>query len=248
MNYFQKLLIKLSLLIICLYGSLNLSGQDSTYIPLQPSQLGFTGLIYTPSAYVTPWKTIDVGFTHFSQEISRTYEAGISNERAFITSIAFFPFMEVSLKLTRPYSNERKVPLRGRRFFGIGDRSVSARFRILKETKNRPALVFGIQDPFFSASAFFNTTYAVASKTLTRGQWNLTANAGWGYSDDQEFLHGAFGGLNVNWKMINLMVEYDTEGLNTGLSLNYKKLFFLQIASINGKGFAGNASVRLSFK
>ncbi len=108
--------------------------QKVTTIPVTPAQLGFLGLIYTPSTYFNPWKTVDVGFTHFSTTASKTYEAGESPERAFIANITFLPFAEVSLKLTRPYPNETDRLPGDLRYYGIGDRSVAVRFRILEES------------------------------------------------------------------------------------------------------------------
>lgn len=225
--------------------------QETATLPVMPAQLGFPGLIYTPSAYFNPWKTVDVGFTHFSTTASKTYEAGESPERAFIGNITFLPFAEISLKLTRPYPNETDRLPGNKRFYGIGDRSVAVRFRILEESTKRPALVVGIQDPALKSTNYFNTYYAVASKTFQLKQFNLTTNAGFGYSStsaETQFLNGFFGGVNINWKAINVLVEYDTEQFNIGIGGQLKDKVFLQLALVNGNGFSGNASFRFSLK
>lgn len=231
---------------LLIYGK-SVVGQNQTTV--MPGQLGYAGLVYTPSANMAPWKTADIGFTHFSRTISKTYNAGETSERSFLGSIVFLPFLEVSLKLTRPYQNETDQLRNGKRYRGIGDRSISLRVQVLKETARRPALAIGIQDPFPTNSDFFNTQYAVISKSFRRNGLTLASNLGFGYtSDDEAFLKGIFGGFNLSWKYLNLMAEYDTQYFNAGIGLHFKEIVFLQIAMIDGRGYSGNLNVRFQLK
>lgn len=231
-------------LLICLASTYSAFGQVANTSLVAPAQLGFSGLIYTPSAYLTSWKIVDIGFTHFSKATSFSYEAGESPERAFIANIAFFPFAEVSLKLTRPYSNLIPNATGAQQYYGIGDRSISLRLRVLKETNTRPSIVVGIQDPYFSDLSFFSTNYVVVSKRKSIGTITLNGNLGYGYSDNSEFLHGVFGGLIANWQSFNAMVEYDTSRINFGIGYHLKERFFLQAALVDKKHFSGNVSLR----
>ena len=242
----DKYLFKL--LLILLFGvGLNLSIHGQEIKPVAPAQLGFTGLIYTPSAYLNPWKTIDLGFTHFSEETSFTYRSGEVSERAFIATMAFLPFAELSIKLTRPYSNVRPDFLAGitdLRNWGIGDRSYSVRVQLLKETEKRPAVLIGTQDPI--GNNFFRTNYLVVSKSKSWNQIHFSANAGYGWSKDsrRDYLQGAFGGMQATWKQVSGMVEYDTQQVNVGLGYQYKNLLFLNLGMINVRYFSGNIGFR----
>ena len=119
-------------------------GQDLSFF-------GNPGLIHTPSAYLSGWQNLKIGMTHYPAATSFTFEGGESTERSFWAHLGFLPFGEVSLKLTRPYNS-------GDKNYGVGDRSISFRFQVLKEKKNRPALLIGVQDPF-AIQSFFNTNY-----------------------------------------------------------------------------------------
>lgn len=208
------------------------------------SHLGTTGLIFTPSAYFSQWGNVDIGYTHYSPETSFTYEAGQSPERSFFINTAYLPFAEVSFKVTKPY----ETPVDS--IYGIGDRSISLRFQLLKEKKNRPALVVGTQDPF-TVRAFFNTNYAVLTKKYALKRWTLVANLGYGFAlqeTEGDYLQGVFTGIQAHWKNWQLTAEYDTHTINTGVSYSLKNCLFLKAALINQQYFSGNISFRFSIQ
>ena len=247
----HQLIKKIFFLFCCVGVGYTTVCQEANNNTHAPAQLGFTGLIYTPSAYLNPWKTVDVGFTHISKETSFTYLSGEESERAFIATMAFLPFAELSIKLTRPYSNVRPDFLAGItdvRNWGIGDRSYSVRVQLLKETEKQPAILIGTQDPI--GNNFFRTNYLVFSKSKTWNQIHFSANAGYGWSKDsrRDYLQGAFGGVQATWKKISGMVEYDTQRVNVGLGYQFKNLIFLNVALIDVQYFSGNISFRFSLK
>jgi len=226
--------------------------QDNQPNIIAPAQLGFSGLIYTPSAYQNPWKTIDIGFTHFSKATSFTYQAGIKAERAFIANVVFLPRVAFSLKLTRPYDNLRPDAQSGSgrpQYWGIGDRSYGLRVQVLKEKKRQPTLVIGVQDPSANL-AFFNTNYLVLSKTVEMKTVQFSTNLGYGVSIEDtagDYLQGVFGGFSATWKQtITGMIEYDTQHFNVGLGYQLKNLLFLNVALIDVQHFSGNISYRFS--
>ncbi|MEM1120358.1 MAG: YjbH domain-containing protein, partial [Bacteroidota bacterium] len=203
-------------------------GQDEPTNAIAPAQLGFAGLIYTPSAYQNSWKTIDVGFTHFSKGTSFTYRSGVESERAFIADIVLLPRISFSIKLTRPYENLRPdaQPGSGRpSYWGIGDRSYSFRAQVLKEKKYQPALLIGVQDPNANL-AFFNTNYVVVSKSLEKQKFQYSASLGYGVSIEEtagDYLQGTFGGVVITWNnALTAMAEYDTQTFNVGLGYQFK--------------------------
>jgi len=208
------------------------------------SHLGTTGLIFTPSAYLSQWGAVDIGYTHYSSATSFTYEAGRSPERSFFINTAYLPFAEVSFKVTKPYV----TPVDS--IYGIGDRSVSLRFQVLKETKNRPAIVIGTQDPF-TVRAFFNTNYMVLTKKYQLKQITVVANLGYGFALEEtegSYLQGVFTGVQTFWKNWQLSAEYDTDTFNTGLSYSFKNRLFLKAGLIDQQYFSGSIHFRFSIE
>lgn len=236
------------ILFISLVFSLSFTSvaQQETTFFTSPSQLGVTGLLYTPSAFMPPWKTVDIGFTHFNKEASLSYEAGESPERTFLANMVFWPAVELSLKLTRPYSNIAKNNFSPGTYYGIGDRSISMRIQVLKERKHLPAVLIGSQD-VFSELAFFHTNYVVLSKTKKINQLSLATTLGYGFSvkhTPRAFLQGFFGGLEVHWQSITGLVEYDTERLNIGVGYQIKNFLFFKVALIDRTAFTGTVNLR----
>ena len=133
-----------------------------------PSQLGMTGLIYTPSAYLPKWGMLDFGFTHYHKNAAFTKGANENAERSFLSSMTFLPFMELSIKLTKPYT----TPIDDN--YGLGDRSISIRTQLIKERKYLPAVLIGIQDAF-GESSFFSTNYLVFTKRYSLNQFDVVA-------------------------------------------------------------------------
>ena len=112
--FLQKIMVS----IILLLPFNNLQAQD-------PSLLGFPGLLHTPTAYLSDWKSLYFGMTHYPAATSFTFEPGESMERSYWTHLGFLPFGEVSIRLTKPYNSSDKN-------YGIGDRSISFRLQVLK--------------------------------------------------------------------------------------------------------------------
>ena len=193
---------------------------------------------------MSQWGMVDIGYTHYSPATSFTYEAGQSPERSFFINTAYLPFAEVSFKVTKPYV----TPVDS--IYGIGDRSVSLRFQVLKETKNRPAIVIGTQDPF-TVRAFFNTNYIVFTKKYALKKMTFVANLGYGFAlqkTEGDYLQGIFAGIQTHWKNWQFSAEYDTHTINTGLSYTFKDWLFLKAALINQQYFSGSIHFRFSIE
>lgn len=205
-----------------------------------PSHLGMTGLIYTPSAYLPEWGMVDIGFTHYDKDAAFTFEAGNYAEHSFLANFTFLPFVEMTLKLTKPYTDVTGE------HYGLGDRSISFRVQILKERKNLPAVVIGIQDPN-TIQAFFNTNYIVLTKKYHLNNFAVVANLGYGLLIEEtngDYLEGVFGGVQMHWKKFNFIAEYDTDQFNLGVGYQHNKRFFLKAALVNGRYPTGSINLR----
>ncbi len=218
------------LLIACLSFPTLLLSQSNDLVSASNniSFLGYSGLVYTPSAYTAKWGALHTSYTHYDKNAAFTFEAGESNERSFVTNIGFLPFAEFSIRLTKPYNSSDKN-------YGIGDRSITGRIQILKERKYRPAILIGTND-FAAVSSFFNATYFVASKSAIIKGIHLNGNLGYGFKFNdarRDYLQGVFGGAQMSYKTINLMAEYDAERWNIGLGYQYKQFLFLKTALID---------------
>jgi len=206
------------------------------------SSLSYPGLINTPSAYVSNWGDVYFGGTHFHKNAAYTFEAGESNERSFWLHLGFLPFGEVSLRFTKPYAIRPE--------YGIGDRSISFRLQLLKETKNRPAILMGTQDPF-AIQSFFNTNYLVLSKKYQIKQIEINTNLGYGFKIEEARAHvlqGIFGGMQAKWRQLRIMAEYDADRINFGIGYQYKGWVRTNLALINGRYLSASLALHFSLK
>ena len=221
---------------IMVYPPAYLKAQDLSFF-------GHSGLIYTPSAYLSNWGDLNIGITHYPAATSFTFERGESPERSFWAHLGFLPFGEISLKLTKPYNSSDKN-------YGIGDRSISFRLQILKEKQNRPAILIGVQDPF-SVSSFFNTNYIVLSKKHEIKQIEINANLGYGFKIEEargHVLQGIFGGMQAKWRQLRIMAEYDADRINFGMGYQYGEWVSTNLALINGRYLSASLALHFSLK
>ncbi len=218
------------------------------------SLFGFSGLIYTPSAYTSDWGAIYFGHTHYDRNIEITPHVGRDNrvngnlnaiaQRSHWTHIGFLPFAEISLKLTKGYNLESTE-------HGLGDRSISFRLQVVKETGKWPAVTIGLIDPFIEVPVFA-ANYVVTSKSYRFKEFQVIGNLGYGLDVFQQFdsntLVGIFGGIQTNWKNIKLNIEYDTERINIGTGYNFKNWLFLDAALVDLKYFSGSIHAKFLIK
>lgn len=215
----------------------------------QLSNLGYSGLIFTPSAYTVPWGEIAVGLSHFHEETAFTYDLGLTpdiglrKERTLFLNIGFLPFAEFTVRLTKPYDSTDKN-------YGIGDRSISGRVQLIKEQRHLPAILIGAND-LSSESSYFNTNYVVFSKSLSHKNLLLQGNIGYGFKfidSKKHYLQGVFTGAKAYWKQIYLLCEYDAENINWGMGYNLKNHLSVQASFIKGRYLNGSINVHFNIK
>lgn len=194
------------------------------------SLTGTRGLIKAPTARMYESGTLAIGMGYVPAKFfKRTYgefkglRTGSPGLNTFIT-VTPLPFMEIMFR----YSHELNMKVTPQtRYFP--DRMFTARFKLLNEKKNRPAIVLGLQDisaiteTTCETCSNFTATYIVGSKMINYK--NFTFDISMGYGADliklpAEDFKGFFGGIEVKYnefEKAQILIDYDTSSLNIGL-------------------------------
>ncbi|MDC0440668.1 YjbH domain-containing protein [Gammaproteobacteria bacterium] len=167
---------------------------DYIYPNSQPSysNYGTIGLIQMPTARALPEGTIAFTWTD-----NKPYKRG---------SILAYPFewFEASYQYTDMenalYSSV--IEFSGTQTYK--DKSFDAKFILLEETRNYPALAVGLRD--LAGSGYFSSEYLVASKKLNNIDYTL--GLGWGYLGE-DFTNPL---IKLNERFRNRTLEGDTAG------------------------------------
>ncbi|MDT0650325.1 YjbH domain-containing protein [Autumnicola edwardsiae] len=138
----------------------------------QVNFLGKPGYISTPSASWQEERQLGITFSHLPGDYSVFKPAREENKvNLYSVRAGFTSFMEVNLSIAyRPLLAER---------IGVGDRQLDFRFRLFKETENRPAIVLGWTPPG-SVSPVLAHDYLVATKNLETQIGKFNFSLGWG--------------------------------------------------------------------
>ncbi|MBD3180692.1 hypothetical protein GF312_00265 [Candidatus Poribacteria bacterium] len=216
---------------------------------------GITGLINTPTAKIIPdgKASFGMGYTDKKYSIHGPEHAQL----AYYVTIGYLPFLEGSLRITTFPSKEGQGATGS-----VKDRMASVKFRINKESRYIPAFLVGFHDVLgiygheddHLESVFFNTSYAVASKSLPLwilGSWDfhigyaseiLIKNAG-GHS-----MVGFFSGVEKHIKeYITFMGEYDTKRYNFGIRFTpFRDWLVMDVVFLGAKKISGGLSVSVN--
>lgn len=215
--------------------------------PMAWSQMyfGLEGLLHTPSAGMSAPASLRVGSFYLDQHFLPSGNA--VNERAFNYFIALTPYewVEASFMGT--------IWKRENGFYP--DRSLSVKFRPLKEGRWWPALVVGAQDiigsrgydgfqetPVFSddfkATGYYTNFFIAASKHFhfLRSQWGL--HLAFRYYPDKDIdtqkarWSGLTGGITWSpdgYRPLRLVAEWDGAGVNLGVDACLLRILRLQL-------------------
>ena len=197
--------------------------------------LGSYGCITSPTARFASDRTLFLGMATMPERYQIiTDKEHDAPENLINFSLMFLPFMEVSAHLIRPVDISENP-------FGIGDRSYKVRFFLLKEKEKRPALALGIHDPV-STNTRQGAVYLVSSKLFQWKFFHIDTHLGYGFDiqkpfwekthlfqDDgslnQSHLKGIFAGVQLEYKDLSFMLEYDTEKINSGFYFHFLRYF-----------------------
>ena len=233
---------------VCLLFSGELIGQVSatTYSTTDRSILGYSGLLIVPTGRIVNERSFSLGAGYFSRgqtvlDASADRDVG---EHVFFATVGFLSILEINVKLIRP--NDIKD-----NFFGIGDRSYAARLNVLRQERHGVDLSFGVSD-WLAEASYLHSIYVVGSRTFALSEnpsWTLLTNLGYGNSVQDtrgNYLQGIFGGVSLNWRFLQSLLEYDGERWNAGLGVRYREWFALRCSLLALRQFGGSLSV--SFK
>ncbi len=201
----------------------------------QTTLLGGTGLSITPTAYHCGNRQIGMGVSwippsHSFLEFSRSR---MVSDRIFFVNLGYLPFLEVTMRLTQPLHKDH---------FGIGDRSVFVKLRLLEEQEQRPALSIGFHDPL--GNGYHHALYAVASKSYSLKQHcRMLFNLGYGTRIgpiQNSYLGGIFWGTAFSWKILTSTLEWTSGDFNFALNCRPVSCFQVNISMLSMKKLAGN--------
>lgn len=217
--------------IILLIGLLFFSTQSNAQ-----SLTGTRGLIKAPTARMYESGTLSIGmgyvpakffkrtYNHFyGLEQLQGYRTGNAGLNTFIT-VNLTSFMEVMFR----YSHELNMEVNPQTTY-FPDRMFTARFKLIEENKNKPAIVLGLQDissiteTTCESCSNFTATYLVGSKAFQFKDFLIDFSLG--YAADLKKLpakdfKGLFGGLELKYSEFDkaqLLIDYDTNSINIGL-------------------------------
>ncbi len=222
-------------------------------IPIKAQySLGMTGLLNIPSADMQHDGVFMAGGNYLPREMTPEYWN--YNTGNYFVNITILPFVEVAYRCTL-LRGEFKADNKWQQ-----DRSVSLRIRPLKEGKYWPSVVVGSNDAFTTnqlnpfkeskGNRFFSSIYGVVTKNINLDGHTVGFTAG-GYilSRNNSAQEGFFGGLSYTpsfLQPLSLIVEYDTKGINVGLTAHVLKYFSLHIFSYDFETVSGG--IRYEFR
>lgn len=212
-------------------------------IPALPGKaqiVGTSSLVTIPVADMPP----DGAITFGGGFVDRRYSAYLSGRVDYTplsVSVGFLPFLEVGFRFSRPLNLDDRERL--------GDRMVSARFRILTEGRRRPAIVVGAHD-FLTVEErnYFNALYVVGSKHFD-AVIPVGLHAGYGADLMEALAHqfvGPFGG--VSFRVVQhgeLLLEYDADRVNAGVRVELLDHFRGVLAVQGLRAIIAGASILL---
>ena len=201
------------------------------------SLTGTRGLIKAPTARMYESGTLAIGMGYvpakfykrtfndwYGREQFQGYRTGNAGLTTFIT-VNLTSFMEVMFR----YTHELNMEVSPQTTY-FPDRMFTARFKLLKEKKNRPSIVLGLQDftealgsSSCTGCANFTATYLVGSKLFNYKEFSFDVS--FGYAADlfdlpAKDMKGFFGGVEIKYSEFEnaqLLLDYDTQSFNIGL-------------------------------
>jgi hypothetical protein len=197
-----------------------------------PAINGNTGLIMIPTARFALDKEIIFSVsTNPARYHILPFKGDPTGEKIFSVNLAFLPFVEITGTVIRPDNIDKSDSTR----WGIGDRSVKIRFKLLNESKYFPSFVIGIHD-FFAVNFHQSAMYFVSSKKVLLNRITCDFHLGYGFdvskppftdtplfsNDDSipgRFLTGFFGGISFLYKTVSLNIEHDCHKMNAGFTV-----------------------------
>ncbi len=207
---------------------------------------GSTGLLFTPDASIKSDKTLSFGSSFFSTNTLGYFNGNNQAILAYV-DLTFLPFVSIGINLMRPLNYPENI-------YGVGDRSVTFKFRILNENKSFVSLALGIQDALHilnsdaKTNTDFNSSFLVLSKTFSINDAGNSIGLSVGYAKKRSTasfydMNGLFGGIKITlFSLLNIILEYDSRFVNTAIGLNLYERLNLLVGARKMKNLVCSAS------
>lgn len=207
--------------------------------------LGTPGLMNIPTAEIREGGTFDGGASLMQSELQ--VDAMNYNTGLYYVYFAPFSFVDVTLRETLLKYPSASTP---KPHFCQQDRSLSVRVRPLVEKEGSwwPSVLIGAND-FYSdhGGSYYAAVYGVLTKSLNiNGVGTVSATAGYAHPIREGILYdGVFGGVSLSpafAKVMRIMGEYDTRGVNIGLGAHLFSHLNLTCFTREFKGISATVS------
>lgn len=215
--------------------------------------MGITGLLNSPNAVMSKEGTVKIGGNFLNTNM--TPDTWDYNTFNYFLNVTLFPFFEIAL-------NNTAFDLYDEGKFTNIDRSISVKFRLLKEKKYLPAIVIGSNDVLttsdmtklfaIAGNKYFGTHYFALSKHLNLNGNILGLHSTYNIlsSKHQKINFPISGGISFSpafFNKINLIAEYDTRNFNLGGNILLFKYLYLQLFVQDFKylSFGGHVQIPL---
>jgi hypothetical protein len=209
---------------------------------------GVPGLVQTPTANFMKDGTFYVGGNYLPKE-RLSYSNYRYNGGVLFISLTFLPNVEVDMRFTKQLGRPSYMR-------HTMDRAPGVRVRLLRETQQRPAIVFGIHDVFSTVAngraRHFGATYVVCTKRFYYGSFLVAPSLGFGFDFFEaqgKELMGVFGGARIRskyFKPLAVLVDYDTQFLNFGLDFYAAHGFRLKVGFLSFRYFVAGISMHFN--
>ena len=171
---------------------------------------------------------------------------GVDYVQIYSINLVFLPKLSITLKLID--LGDELVPN-----IGIGDRSVDLKYNFVEETNSIPAISVGLSE-IGGTNLLNKSYYIVTSKNFRIGSIILLTSIGLGKKLSGQSLRinqtgkltGLWGNLNLSYKSITTMLEYDGDQFNTGIKYSYKNRIGANLGLIDFKHFTASLSASFS--
>lgn len=193
--------------------------------------LGVSGLLNSPSAVMSPDKTVKIGGNFLPKQF--TTDVWDYHTFNFFINITFLSFLEISM-------NNTAFDLWNQNYFSNVDRSISIRLNALKEGRYWPAIVIGSNDVVSTSSLlgyaegnkYFGTHYLALSKHFSFAENIIGLHAAYNIPVSVHVMQRfpVSGGVSFSpsfLKSLSIIAEYDSRDFNIGANvLLFKHLYF----------------------
>lgn len=189
------------------------------------SVTGTSGLIHIPSARMLEDGQLVLGAAYIPKPYFQRYGRSVNPGLNTYITYGILPYVEVMFRYTHEL-NEPTMKNGLPNYFP--DRMFSIRFRIINEKQIIPSIVIGFED--ISAligntclgCSLYNKNYLVISKSIDLFEGVIDLSLGH-YFDLHKSLNnpiGLFYGGEFRHKKFSILVEFDSEKINTGVKYN----------------------------